>query len=909
MILTGRGSEDAIMYRATGLGIIFSRLFAATNLFLLCSASIAAGPWYVDTNGDDAADCLSVATACASINRVLEDSAFGLGDTVRVAIGTYTSGFSDTEVVLLNRSSTLSGGWNSDFTVQAGMSTIDGEQSRRGILITGEVNVEIDRFLVTKGLSGDGGGIGIDNGVVMISNSTISGSSAFGGGGLWISSADVTLVDSVVSNNNARNIGGGILNQGGAILTMLRTSIRNNSAGPGDFDFGGGIYNLPQAFINAYDSEFSNNEASAGGAIYTGGDTLLTNTTISGNLARSSGGGIYQYDQNAILTLNNVTISNNVAGSFYGGLYSHVNTSTTMRNTIIADNDAPNSPDCQALTPINSAGYNLIGDLSDCGIVTTVGDILDGNVAIDALADNGGPTQSQALFETSEAVDACDPGGCRDGNYAIITTDQRGTARPQGESCDIGAYEGAIPAPVFNPQNFLPLQSGNQWTYQWNDSPGLTSTAIVLEGTVVVNGAATKVMEFDELGFISRNFLTNDNDGIRLHRSYDDGDTMTFSPPITMATSASTIGVAIEGSGSVNAEVAGLGTFLLDYTSKSRIIRQQFVTVPAGNYLTVKVELKTTISGTIFGSPMEQVETDTYWLTEFLGAVKSEVEVDEYWSLSELVSTNVDWDGDGVPSDIDVCPGISNPNQLDFDEDGIGDVCDDDDDNDGVADVDDAFPLDPDETLDTDGDGIGNNADPDDDGDGIPDEQDDYPLGRFDDVPSSHWASPFIEALASAGITAGCGGGNYCPGAPVTRSQMAVFLERGMNGSGYSPPAASGTVFSDVGAGDFAASFIEKLAADGITAGCGNNNYCPNAEVTRDQMAVFLLRAKHGSTYSPPTASGVFGDVATNHWAAPWIEQLAAEGTTAGCGGGNYCPGNEVTRDQMAVFLVRTFGL
>jgi len=74
-------------------------------------------------------------------------------------------------------------------------------------------------------------------------------------------------------------------------------------------------------------------------------------------------------------------------------------------------------------------------------------------------------------------------------------------------------------------------------------------------------------------------------------------------------------------------------------------------------------------------------------------------------------------------------------------------------------------------------------------------------------------------------------------------------------------------------------------------------------------MAVFLLRAKHGSGYSPPAATGVFSDVPLSYWAVHWIEQLAAEGITAGCGGGNYCPENQVTRDQMAVFLVRTFGL
>jgi len=182
-------------------------------------------------------------------------------------------------------------------------------------------------------------------------------------------------------------------------------------------------------------------------------------------------------------------------------------------------------------------------------------------------------------------------------------------------------------------------------------------------------------------------------------------------------------------------------------------------------------------------------------------------------------------------------------------------------------------------------------------------------VARFADVPPDYWAFSFIETLARAGITAGCGGGNYCPLGLVTRAQMAVFLERGMNGSSFVPPAATGNVFVDIGAGDFAANFIEQLAADGITAGCGNNSYCPDAQVTRDQMAVFLLRAKHGAGYNPPAATGVFTDVPPGRFAAAWIEQLAAEGITAGCGGGNYCPDAPVNRDQMAVFLVRTFDL
>jgi CSLREA domain-containing protein len=179
----------------------------------------------------------------------------------------------------------------------------------------------------------------------------------------------------------------------------------------------------------------------------------------------------------------------------------------------------------------------------------------------------------------------------------------------------------------------------------------------------------------------------------------------------------------------------------------------------------------------------------------------------------------------------------------------------------------------------------------------------------FTDVPFSYWSWGYIERLYAAGITGGCGGGNYCPETAVSRGQMAVFLERGMNSSSYTPPAATGTVFGDVPTSYWSASWVEKLFADGITGGCGDGNYCPDLAVTRAQMAVFLLRAKHGSSYLPPPATGVFPDVPTSYWAAPWIEQLYAESITGGCGGGNYCPDQSVTRGQMAVFLVRTFSL
>jgi hypothetical protein len=105
------------------------------------------------------------------------------------------------------------------------------------------------------------------------------------------------------------------------------------------------------------------------------------------------------------------------------------------------------------------------------------------------------------------------------------------------------------------------------------------------------------------------------------------------------------------------------------------------------------------------------------------------------------------------------------------------------------------------------------------------------------------------------------------------------------------------------------ATWIEELAAEGITAGCGNGNYCPAHPVLREEMAVFLLKAEHGAGYVPPPCAGTFTDVICPSLYADWIEKLSAEGITAGCGNGNYCPEADTARGQMAVFVVKTFSL
>jgi uncharacterized repeat protein (TIGR01451 family) len=186
-------------------------------------------------------------------------------------------------------------------------------------------------------------------------------------------------------------------------------------------------------------------------------------------------------------------------------------------------------------------------------------------------------------------------------------------------------------------------------------------------------------------------------------------------------------------------------------------------------------------------------------------------------------------------------------------------------------------------------------------------------ITAFADVPTSYPFFTWIEALVDAAITGGCAASppQYCPDSAVTRDQMAVFLLRGVHGAGYQPPGPTGTTFSDVPISQAFAGWIEQLAREGITGGCATSppQYCPGAGVTRGQMAVFLLRAKHGAGYDPPAPTGLFTDVPASQPSAKWIEQLAREGITGGCGPTTFCPDAIVTRGQMAVFLVRAFNL
>ncbi len=128
----------------------------------------------------------------------------------------------------------------------------------------------------------------------------------------------------------------------------------------------------------------------------------------------------------------------------------------------------------------------------------------------------------------------------------------------------------------------------------------------------------------------------------------------------------------------------------------------------------------------------------------------------------------------------------------------------------------------------------------------------------FSDVSGNYWAWNYVEGLYNAGITSGCGAGVYCPANSVTRAQMAIFLVRAIHGTTFTPPEAAG-IFSDVPVGSFGADYIEQLFNDGITSGCSVGNYCPDSPVTRAQMAIFLLRGKHFHDPTPYTPPDATG--------------------------------------------------
>ena len=166
----------------------------------------------------------------------------------------------------------------------------------------------------------------------------------------------------------------------------------------------------------------------------------------------------------------------------------------------------------------------------------------------------------------------------------------------------------------------------------------------------------------------------------------------------------------------------------------------------------------------------------------------------------------------------------------------------------------------------------------------------------YSDV-TDHSLIDHIMWITYEGISTGCGSGKYCPNAAVSRAQMAAFLSRALN---LDPTS---TDFFDDDDGHSLEVSINRVAAAGIASGCAVNSYCPNSPVTRAQMATFMDRAFD----LDPTSNDYFtDDEGSTHEDA--INRLRRAGITGGCTATTFCPQSSTTRASMAAFLHRAMG-
>jgi len=186
----------------------------------------------------------------------------------------------------------------------------------------------------------------------------------------------------------------------------------------------------------------------------------------------------------------------------------------------------------------------------------------------------------------------------------------------------------------------------------------------------------------------------------------------------------------------------------------------------------------------------------------------------------------------------------------------------------------------------------------------------------FPDVLPDGWAWPYVEACVTDGVVGGYPDGTYQPGVVVNRGQMAGFIARAMvGGDSHLPTPPAVAHFPDVPTGHWAYRYVEYAYADNIVSGYPGGNYEPDWNVDRGQMAGFIARGivtppgDAGLTgYVPPTTAS-FPDVPTSFWTYKYIEYLREQGVVGGYPDGWYHPEIVVTREQMAVFIARAFGL
>jgi CSLREA domain-containing protein len=455
-----RSASSPVVVLLGGLALVLALLVPG-------QAAHAASLTVTTTQDELAADgncSLREAIQAANTDSAVDGCAAGSGaDVITLPAGTYTLAIpgpdedaNATGDLDVSGSLTIAG-------AGTGATVIDGAQLDRVLDVAAGASVTLRGLTIRDGLPYAFGGGGIRNGgtlaldhVTVTDNQTAGNPSA--GGGI-LNTGSLSLVDSVVSSNHAfggYSPGGGIDNEQGT-LTLERSTVSGNTTG-GSFTFGagiatgggtltversavsgnvagagGGISSQGGAIVAFSDSTLSGNKASGGGGFISssGAVATFTNATISGNEATAVDGGGLDAAGNSVITVISSTVSGNSA--FGGGGITKSRdpgSGVKLKNSILAYNSGGDCGDY-----FTSLGHNLASD-GTCNL-GGAGDLNGVDPLLGPLADNGGPTLTQALLAGSPAIDAgsddCPP----------PATDQRGVVRPQGGKCDIGAYERA----------------------------------------------------------------------------------------------------------------------------------------------------------------------------------------------------------------------------------------------------------------------------------------------------------------------------------------------------------------------------------------------------------------------------------------------------------------------------------
>ena len=404
---------------------------------------------------------------CGSIQYAIDQCEPGNGDTIYIAGGVYTN--TGETVITITKSITLYGGWDGEATgavvrdPDTYTTTLDGENARRGVYISGGITVTLDGLHITRGnasgsdVEGRGGGAYIVTATVTIANCHIYSNTANqSGGGLYLNQSPATLSGNTVTGNTADRGGGLYLHSSNAALTdnVIAENWTDHS--------GGGLFLWHSNVILSRNVITSNNATNDGGGLHleSYSDATLSGNTVISNTAGRNGGGL-SLGYSAATLINNV-VAENRAGTAGSGLYIIASSPHLLHNTIARNSGGDGS---------GLLVTSLLGDTSEVILTNTI--LVSHTIGITVTAESTATLEGTLWGSGSWANNTdwdgdgtivtgtvnvwgdpafVDPDG---GNYHIgpgsaainagvnagVTTDIDGDARPQGSDYDIGADE------------------------------------------------------------------------------------------------------------------------------------------------------------------------------------------------------------------------------------------------------------------------------------------------------------------------------------------------------------------------------------------------------------------------------------------------------------------------------------